>query len=104
MSSKKSSAPSTLGRSFWQRVLFHNMSDTLLAIVLGFLMGALALVIAGYSPLTAYGKLFSVIFGSPRNMSYSFIEFAPPISSPDSPWPSPLKPVFSTSVRRDNMW
>lgn len=78
MSSKKSSAPSTLGRSFWQRVLFHNMSDTLLAIVLGFLMGALALVIAGYSPLTAYGKLFSVIFGSPRNMSYSFIEFATP--------------------------
>lgn len=78
MKRKKTSSQFTLKRPFWQRVFLHSMSDTLLAILLGFFMGALALSVAGYSPLAAYGKLFSVIFGSSRNMSYSFIEFATP--------------------------
>lgn len=66
------------GRKFRDKLLFHSAFDTFAAIVLGFLVGALALAVGGYSPLASYGKLFSVIFGSPRNMSYSFIEFATP--------------------------
>lgn len=51
---------------------------TLLAILFGFLVGALALALAGYDPLASYGTLAEVIFGSPRSLSYSFIEFATP--------------------------
>lgn len=65
-------------RSLKEHILFGGAANTLLAIVLGFAIGAAALAVAGYQPLAAYGKLFSVIFGSPRNLSYSFIEFATP--------------------------
>lgn len=78
MKKKVSSVDSAPSQSLLQHILFREFGNTLIAILLGFLVGALALTVAGYSPLAAYGKLFSVIFGSPRNMSYSFIEFATP--------------------------
>ena len=62
----------------WSRLVANAFLYTLLSIVIGFVVGAIALLIAGYNPLEAYGKLFSVIFKSPKNMSYSFIEYATP--------------------------
>lgn len=67
-----------MGSCVKDALLFHGVLDTLIALVLGFAVGALALAIAGYDPLSSYGKLLSVVFGSPRNLSYSFIEFATP--------------------------
>lgn len=51
---------------------------TMLAILIGFIVGAVALLIAGYNPFEAYASLISMIFKSPKNISYSFIEFATP--------------------------
>ena len=73
------SANKTLdGRSFGQKLRSGAFIYTLISIVLGFGVGAVALLAAGYNPLEAYGSLFSVIFSSTKNMSYSFIEFATP--------------------------
>ena len=73
------SANKTLdGRSFGQKLMSGAFIYTLISIVLGFGVGAVALLAAGYNPLEAYGSLFSVIFSSTKNMSYSFIEFATP--------------------------
>ncbi|MBQ1448124.1 MAG: ABC transporter permease [Erysipelotrichaceae bacterium] len=65
-------------KRFLHETLFGNVLNILLAILLGFVVGAIALAIGGYNPIESYGKLFSVIFGSPRNLSYSFIEYATP--------------------------
>ena len=51
---------------------------TLISIVVGFLVGALAMGLAGYNPLEAYVSLFSVVFDTTKTMSYSFIEYATP--------------------------
>ena len=51
---------------------------TLLSILFGFLVGAIALAIAGYNPITAYGDMFYRIFGRPNWRSYSFIEYSTP--------------------------
>lgn len=65
-------------KSFIRRLADGSLLNTMIAIVIGFVIGAVALVIAGYNPIESYGKLFSVIFKSPKNMSYAFIEYATP--------------------------
>ena len=64
--------------SLWSRLVAHAFLYTLLSVIIGFGVGAIALLIAGYNPITSYGLLFSVIFRSPKNISYSFIEYATP--------------------------
>lgn len=51
---------------------------TVISIIAGFAVGAIALLIAGYNPIFAYASLFSVIFSTTKTMSYSFIEYATP--------------------------
>ncbi len=51
---------------------------TLAAIVIGFLMGALAIWVTGYNPAEAYTSLFTVIFSNTKTLSYSFVEYATP--------------------------
>lgn len=64
--------------SFGERLLESAFTYTLISIIIGFIVGAVALVIAGYDPIESYGKLFGVIFRSTKNMSYSFIEYSVP--------------------------
>ena len=51
---------------------------TLLSILFGFIVGAIALAVAGYNPLTSYAEMVNRMFGSSKNLSYSFIENATP--------------------------
>ena len=45
-------------------ILESNVLYTIIAIIAGFLIGAIFLMIAGISPAVAYGKLFSSIFSN----------------------------------------
>ena len=65
-------------QGLWARLASNAFTYTLLSIVIGFIVGAIALLIAGYNPAESYGKLFSVIVKSSKNLSYSFIEYATP--------------------------
>ena len=52
---------------------------TILAIVIGFIIGAIFLVIAGISPAVAYGKLFSSVFSKPKYLIWTLIYASPVI-------------------------
>jgi len=60
------------------KLLNGNFVYTLLSIVIGFLVGAVAMGVAGYNPIQAYGSLFGVVFDTTKTMSYSFVEYATP--------------------------
>ena len=47
-------------------ILESNVLYTIVAIIAGFLVGAIFLLIAGISPAVAYGKLFDSIFSKPK--------------------------------------
>ena len=64
--------------SIWQRFLKGSFPYTAAAILVGFGVGALALLSAGYDAGIAYGSMFRVIFSSPKSLSYSFIEYSTP--------------------------
>ena len=61
-----------------KKLLKGNFVYTLMAIVVGFAVGAFAMGVAGYNPFEAYGSLFGVVFDTTKTMSYSFIEYATP--------------------------
>ena len=50
---------------------------TIISIVIGFLVGAIMLIIAGIDPMVAYGKLIEGIFSKPKFITYS-ITYASP--------------------------
>lgn len=50
---------------------------TVIAIIVGFIIGAIFLLIAGISPATAYGKLIDGIFGRPKYMVWTLIYASP---------------------------
>ena len=50
---------------------------TLLAILLGFLVGAIILLIAGINPIATYGKLFESIFSQKKYMVWSVVYAVP---------------------------
>lgn len=60
-------------------ILDSNVFYTLLAIVIGFLIGAIFLLIAGISPAVAYGKLFTSVFGKPKYLLWTLIYASPVI-------------------------
>ena len=64
----------TLKEKITNNALFY----TLLSILFGFIVGAIALAVAGYNPLTSYKEMFYRIFGRPNWRSYSFIEYSTP--------------------------
>lgn len=47
-------------------ILESNLLYTLIAIVAGFIIGAVFLMIAGISPAVAYGKLIDSVLASPN--------------------------------------
>lgn len=58
-------------------ILNSNALYTVLAILLGFVVGGIFLWAAGISPVTAYEKLFSSIFGKPKYLIWSVIYATP---------------------------
>ena len=65
-------------KRFVEKLQESAFTYTLISIIIGFIVGAIALLIAGYNPIESYGKLFGVIFRSSKNISYSFIEYSVP--------------------------
>ena len=65
-------------RTLKERIVNSALFYTLLSILFGFLAGAIALAIAGYNPISAYGEMFYRIFGRPNWRSYAFIEYSCP--------------------------
>ena len=59
-------------------ILQSNVLYTMIAIIIGFAIGALFLLIAGISPAVAYGKLFSSVFSKPKYLIWT-LTYASPI-------------------------
>ncbi|MDR3541112.1 MAG: ABC transporter permease [Desulfosporosinus sp.] len=60
-------------------LLNKTATKIILAIVLGFIVGALALAGAGYDPVASYAMMFTSIFSSPQNMIQVLILTTPNI-------------------------
>lgn len=60
-----------------KKILDSNMLYTVIAILVGFLIGAIFLLIAGISPEVAYGKLISSVFSKPKYMVWTLIYSSP---------------------------
>ncbi len=65
-------------RSLKEKITSNAFFYTLLSIIFGFFVGAIALLVAGYNPLESYAEMFRRIFGTSKTMSYSFIEYSTP--------------------------
>lgn len=59
-------------------ILESNVLYTLIAIVVGFLIGAIFLMIAGISPAVAYAKLVNSVFGKPKYLVW-VLTYASPL-------------------------
>ena len=60
-----------------KNILESNVLYTLIAIVIGFVIGAIFLAAAGISPVEAYGKLINGVFGKPKFMVWTLVYAAP---------------------------
>ena len=60
-----------------QKFLNGSLGLTLISILLGFLLGAIVLVVAGFNPLEAYWVILKGIFSRPKYMSYVIIYATP---------------------------
>ncbi len=58
-------------------ILNSNALYTFIAILFGFLVGALFLLVAGISPAEAYMKLFTGVFSKPKFMAWAIIYASP---------------------------
>lgn len=50
---------------------------TLFSVVLGIIIGAIILLIAGYNPIQAYGVMLNGIFGRPKYIAYTIVRATP---------------------------
>jgi len=68
-------------KSFGEKLYDIYMKDvfliTMFAIFLGFVVGAIVLLIAGYNPINAYGTLLFGIFGKPKYIAWTLIKATP---------------------------
>lgn len=58
-------------------ILESNVLYTVIAIIVGFLIGAVFLMIAGISPAVAYGKLLSSVFSKPKYLVWTLTYASP---------------------------
>ena len=58
-------------------ILEVNVLYTLIAIVIGFIIGAIFLAVAGISPSVAYGKLIDGVIGKPKYMIWTLVYASP---------------------------
>lgn len=59
------------------KVLSSKAFLTLIAILIGFAVGALFLIVAGISPIAAYERLFTSVFGRTKSMAYAVVYATP---------------------------
>lgn len=59
------------------KILDSSAFYTLIAILIGFLVGAILLVFIGISPLDAYGRLFKSVLDKPKNVIWAIIYASP---------------------------
>ena len=64
-------------KSFLQNVKDSSVLYTLIAIVTGFIVGAILLAVIGISPIAAYGRLIEGIFGKPKYIAWSIVYASP---------------------------
>lgn len=64
-------------KSFLQTVKDSSVLYTLIAIVTGFIVGAILLAVIGISPIAAYGRLIEGIFGKPKYIAWSIVYASP---------------------------
>ncbi len=60
-----------------KKILDNNALYTIIAILIGFVAGAIVLALAGINPATTYGKLFDSIFGQTKYLVYSVVYGVP---------------------------
>lgn len=60
-----------------KKILESNVLYTVIAIIVGFIIGAIFLLIAGISPAVAYGKLIDSMIGKPKYMVWVLIYASP---------------------------
>ena len=60
-----------------KKIFESNVLYTVIAIVIGFLIGAIFLAAAGISPAVAYGKLLDGVFGKPKFMIWTLVYASP---------------------------
>lgn len=58
-------------------ILDFNLLYILIAIIVGFIIGAIFLVIVGFSPAEVYGKLFESVFSKPKYLIWTLMYAAP---------------------------
>ena len=58
-------------------LLESNVLYTVIAIIIGFVIGAIFLAAAGISPAVAYGKLLDGVFGKPKFMIWTLVYASP---------------------------
>ena len=58
-------------------ILDSNVLYTVIAIIVGFIIGAIFLAVAGISPSVAYGKLIDSVFGKPKYLVWTLIYASP---------------------------
>lgn len=58
-------------------ILDSNVLYTVIAIIVGFIIGAIFLAVAGISPAVAYGKLIDSVFGKPKYLVWTLIYASP---------------------------
>ena len=63
-----------IGKKIWNETLLY----TLLAIFIGLLVGAIILLVSGFNPFEAYGRLFSGAMGTAKSRAYT-VQYATPI-------------------------
>ena len=62
-------------------ILDFDLLYILIAIIVGFIIGAIFLAIVGLSPAEVYGKLFDSVFSKPKYMVWTLM-YAAPIMMP----------------------
>lgn len=58
-------------------ILYSNALYTFIAIMVGFLVGAILLALAGISPVEAYSKLIDGVFSQPKYIAWSIVYASP---------------------------
>lgn len=64
-------------KSIIQTIKDSSVLYTLIAIVIGFVVGAVLLAVIGISPAAAYGRLAEGIFGKPKYIAWSIVYASP---------------------------
>ncbi len=60
-----------------KKILNSSLLYTLISIVIGFIVGAVLLLVIGVNPGEAYAKLFTGVFSKPKFLTYSVVYAAP---------------------------